>query len=338
MEARQMDHTGILASSQYKIKASEAIVREANEEGFYLAADDTAMHAVHAIQLSMLLEIDRVCREENIEYYLLFGTLLGAVRHGGFIPWDDDIDIGVMRKDYDRLLECLGHALDPSRYHVQYASINPKVPTPYAKLRAKETEFREQGRSYKSIHSGVFLDIFPLDDVPDSNILRNHQRTMYFLTHFPRRVKLDGYRTRFTLLQGIYERRAKQADSTLWKKNLNAMTRFKQDSSELVIAYPAARSDYDSAFIKRSDLGPATDIDFCGFQVMAPKANVKVLEDSFGDYMAIPPKEMRRGHFLSRVWINHEFWADVLAAYVPMMEESSKQVQAAIDRNEFKEF
>ncbi len=303
-------------------------------EGFYLPADDVAMQLIHALQLHMLLEIDRICREEGIEYYLLFGTLLGAKRHGGFIPWDDDIDIGILRQDFDRLLDLLAKRLDTDRFELQYGAWMPQLPIPYAKLRAKHSRFEEVGRSYEGISSGVFIDLFPLDNVPDDDWGRRRQRIDFFRTHFPRRVKHDGYKSRHLPLQAYYGLRAKQASAKLWKKNLQTMQKYGDESSKLLIAYPSARSDYRSSFMSRADMSPAVDLDFCGYPVMGPSAVEDVLVKLFGDYMQLPKPASRHGHRLARVEIDLVYWQSVWAQELIAVERQHGETVQAMRKQE----
>ena len=101
-------------------------------EGFVLRPGSREIQQVHALQLHLLSEVDRLCRAHGIHYYLLFGTLLGAVRHAGFIPWDDDVDIGVKRDDYDRLLDLLELELDPAIFYSNCLRYGITIPLPSA--------------------------------------------------------------------------------------------------------------------------------------------------------------------------------------------------------------
>ena len=113
--------------------------------------------------LDILIEVDRICKKHNIKYWLSSGTLLGAVKHGGFIPWDDDLDIELLREDYIRLLKILQNEL-PEQFALQTEKTAPRHLSYYAKVRDKKSAFFDtlpQGRIQK--YQGAFIDIFPLE-------------------------------------------------------------------------------------------------------------------------------------------------------------------------------
>lgn len=114
------------------------------------------------IMLDIMLDIDRFCRENGIRYSLAYGTMLGAVRHGGFIPWDDDLDIFMLRDDFEKFVE----SYPAHRYHVLYNTRNDKefLATGYAKVHDPKTAIVGEKTHTKY---GVFVDIFPLDPVPE---------------------------------------------------------------------------------------------------------------------------------------------------------------------------
>ena len=114
-------------------------------------------------QLEILLEVDRICKKNNIKYFLSSGTLLGAVRHKGYIPWDDDIDVVMMRKDYDKLLEI---AKDEFKHPIffQTAYSDRGYLRSHAQIRNSETTAMLANETYKvPFNQGIFLDIFPID-------------------------------------------------------------------------------------------------------------------------------------------------------------------------------
>ncbi len=117
------------------------------------------------VQLEMLREFDRVCRKNQITYSMEGGTLLGAVRHKGYIPWDDDADIAMLREDYDRFKQVCNQ-LNPDICFFQDHSTDPEYRWGYGKLRRTGTTFVRVGQEHIKCKNGVFVDIFPLDDIP----------------------------------------------------------------------------------------------------------------------------------------------------------------------------
>ena len=114
-------------------------------------------------QLDMLIDFDRVCRKHDINYVIFTGTLLGAVRHKGFIPWDDDADIGIkIKKVYSEL--------NPEICYFQNHETDPEYRWEYGKLRRSNTIFIREGQERIKCKTGIFVDIFPMDDVPKSVI------------------------------------------------------------------------------------------------------------------------------------------------------------------------
>lgn len=116
-------------------------------------------------ELDMLIEFDRICRKNNITYVLFGGSLLGAVRHQGYIPWDDDADIGMLREDYNRFKEHMTE-LDPAICFFQDHDTDPEYRWGYGKLRRTGTKYVRIGQEHLKCKTGIFVDIFPMDDIP----------------------------------------------------------------------------------------------------------------------------------------------------------------------------
>lgn len=129
---------------------------------------DDLKEVQHAV-LGIMKDIDKVCTENHIKYWLYAGTLIGAVRHNGFIPWDDDLDVAMLREDYERFLKvapkCLGN-----RYFIQTWESDPGFALPLAKVRKNDTIYLESGSQYSNCHHGLFVDIFVYDNLPDGSL------------------------------------------------------------------------------------------------------------------------------------------------------------------------
>ena len=121
--------------------------------------NDDVLKRIQAAELYLLVAFDKVCRDNGLTYFLDSGTALGAVRHGGFIPWDDDIDVGMPRKDYERFMQ-IGQNLLPSNIFLQNRDTEANYLRYAAKLRLEGTVFPETNElPYQ--HNGIFIDIFP---------------------------------------------------------------------------------------------------------------------------------------------------------------------------------
>lgn len=134
----------------------------ANELKARFNPEGSLLRRQQLIMLDMVSELDRICRKYNIQYFLYWGTLLGAIRHDGFIPWDDDLDVGVMRKDYKRLMKVLPREL-PSHIALQCNDTDRNYFYFFAKLRNRNSFVDEENYDRVFKERGIFIDIFPVD-------------------------------------------------------------------------------------------------------------------------------------------------------------------------------
>lgn len=124
---------------------------------------DKKRKKIWMIELDLLLEFDRVCKKYNLKYFLIDGSLLGAIRHNGFIPWDDDIDIGMLRDDYNKLL-----SINPAEFSMPYFFQTPATDKgsgfSFAKIRNSNTTGMSKAFQYEKFNQGICIDIFPFDN------------------------------------------------------------------------------------------------------------------------------------------------------------------------------
>ena len=132
--------------------------------------DATTLRQLQMIQLEMLIEVDRICRKCNIQYNIIAGTLLGAVRHGGYIPWDDDADVALLRSEYEKFRKACKTELDKSRFVFQDHRNTRGYRWGYGKLRRKNTLFLREHQEHLPYMQGIFIDIFPCDGMPENKL------------------------------------------------------------------------------------------------------------------------------------------------------------------------
>jgi len=156
-----------------QIKLDPSFFEEEVRDGYTVSAETKKLWA---IQLDLLYEFDRVCKLHGLRYFLDSGTCLGAVRHKGYIPWDDDIDVIMLREDYNKLLE-IGPSAFKSPYFFQNAMTDADIPLGYSKLRRDGTcQIKKAVIKEKlQCHNGIWIDIFVLDALPEDEQLR-HER------------------------------------------------------------------------------------------------------------------------------------------------------------------
>lgn len=140
------------------------------------------LRRLQSTQLELLVEFDRICRKYEIRYILDSGTLLGAVRYKGFIPWDDDLDVGMLRSDYERFCKVCEQEMDKTRFFWQTHETDPGYRWGYGKLLRKNTTFVRQNQEHLTMRQHIFMDVFPYDGVPDNTILRTlHEWSCFIL-------------------------------------------------------------------------------------------------------------------------------------------------------------
>lgn len=136
---------------------------------------DFDIKRLQAVELEIVKEIARICEAEKIQWFLVGGSVLGAVRHGGFIPWDDDVDVGMLRFDYERFIRACAKRL-PDKYFLQTLNTDEGYHLGYAKIRVNGTLYIQENVASRRMHHGVFADVYPIDEVPDSARARRRQK------------------------------------------------------------------------------------------------------------------------------------------------------------------
>lgn len=262
-----------------------------------------SMRDVQKGTLEILKMIDKICDELNLKYCLAYGTLIGAVRHNGFIPWDDDVDIMMPRKDYDLFVQ---YFIEQKEKLKPYEIINPQVneKCPYTISRISDSRYWLDVNNEEDYGIGLFVDVYPLDGVGDS---------------FEESSKLKNFSSKYASLCFLSTRQMVKRENT--KTTIKYIIKFPAFIVAKVLGKKffmkklysiAAKCDYDNSkyigcIIWASDDGvrgifpkdwfkELIDIEFEGYMFKAPKDYDKILKHGYGDYMKLPPKRDRIAH------------------------------------------
>lgn len=252
---------------------------------------------LHRKQLDILQEVQKICQENDLKYFAIAGTLLGAVRHQGFIPWDDDIDIGMLRHDYRKFLECAQQQLD-SKYFLQTWETDEHFGLPMAKIRINDTRIVEGASANVECHQGIFLDIFPFDEKPDNRLRRGlHAVSSYVL----KRALLarSGYavgdqkqislRVAFSLLITLLRVVPKRHLIRLFEAQ---MTQFNGSQSKECVtvagSYGYRRESFQSPWSQDLLEYEFHELKICGF-----RNAYAYLTNLYGDYLKLPAENER---------------------------------------------
>ncbi|MBR0442212.1 MAG: LicD family protein [Firmicutes bacterium] len=262
--------------------------------------DPETLRRLQMTELELLKEADRICRKNGIRYNIIAGTLLGAVRHGGFIPWDDDADIAMLRDDYERFRVACKKDLDTDRFYFQDHVTTEGYRWGYGKLRRKDTLFLREHQEHMPYEQGVFIDVFPLDPVPDRWAGRAAVNFYCFLIRKMLWSKVGRVADPSALKRRIY----RILDSVPEEKILSAYDRLigasaRWDSRWVrILMFPTPNREY--GYLKRW-YETSEDISFEGTVFPGIRDREEYLSFKYGDYMTLPPEGRRKTHPVSDI-------------------------------------
>lgn len=242
--------------------------------------------------LEVMKYIDKLCHDNGIVYYIMGGTALGAVRHGGFIPWDDDLDIFMTPSEYEKFKKVF-EAEDSSLFVLQEWRITPDY-LEYAKVRMNGTTFIEEAfKDRKDLHQGIYVDIMILHKVPESKFIQ----------------KLVYYESKFVTLYALSQRNWKPK-STSQKLVLNSLKlmpcklmakcfyrriyKYDDMKTNFKYCYWITPAKFRSGLFDSSFFSDPVDIPFEDTVLQGPKKIKEYLEYRYGDYMKLPSKEAQQ--------------------------------------------
>ncbi len=262
--------------------------------------DDYTLRKIQMVQLEMLIEVDRICKKCGIKYNIIAGTLLGAVRHGGYIPWDDDADVALLRPEYERFREAVKTELDTTRFYFQDSRRTKGYRWGYGKLRRKETLFVRENQEHMPYNQGIFIDIFPLDGVPDNKILRSIKNFECYCVRKILWSKVGQVADKSYLKRVWFKCLAKIPEEVIWNYYFKMVAKAGKKKTKMVriLMFPTPNNEY--GYYKKWYENSADTV-FEGYTFKGIKDYDEYLKFKFGNYMELPPVENRKVHPVSKI-------------------------------------
>ncbi len=247
------------------------------------------------IEIEMLIEFDRICKKYNLKYVLAGGSCIGAIRHNGFIPWDDDIDIHMYRKDYKKFIEIQKKELD-NKYYFQSFETDEDFASPFGKIRRKNSIYAEWISNIDKNKQGIWIDIFPCDNISNNEIIMKYYFIKVFILKMMYSNKLGNQSFSDSKIKNFILKLIKWASffistNKCKKKLYKNMTKFNNQKTNKIICYGGRyllREILPNNYIENRILHKFEEYEF-----YITKNYDNYLSFVYGNYMELPPKEKR---------------------------------------------
>ena len=261
-----------------------------------MTLDIETLRSLQLLELKCLQELKRICEKNHIPYFLIGGTLIGAVRHKGFIPWDDDIDIGMLRSDYDRFCKICAEQINKELFTFQIPELEPlSADYEIARIRLNNTHMVQKHRRKLTLHDGFFIEIIPYDDLPPTK----HKAEFYY-KYFKFMKRIVGIRMGYRYEIGNFPKKflvycfanlSRVVPLSLLKKQMiNYHKKYMNTNSDYVFLLGGAYN-WNKEKHLRATVSEYTELEFEGEMFTVPKNYDLFLSELYGDYMTPPPPE-----------------------------------------------
>lgn len=270
--------------------------------------EEGVLKRLQAVELEILKDFIEICRKHGLTYFATGGTAIGALRHHGFIPWDDDVDVCMLRKDYDRFLEVAPQEMG-DKYIFMTTDTEKNYPLMFGKMVKRGTRFVEDAYQQANYPLGIYIDIFPYDQTPEDEALRRkwQKKTwkiarMHVLALIPNPRLPDGMPGWMRLLaeagcralHGLFRLFGVTPDKTA-KMYLDWARNCPEQDSDLYIDYSYLTGE--NLMIRTKESFPTIEVPFEDTTVSLVRNYDAFLRPEYGDYMQPPPEGQRHDHF-----------------------------------------
>jgi len=258
---------------------------------------DEKLKKLQRTQMMILKDVAEICKKNNLRYYMIGGTLLGAVRHKGFIPWDDDMDIVMFRKEYNKLFEIIKTNYS-EKYFVQRFESDSNYTRYIMKIRLNGTKHVEAGVSDVEMHQGIYIDIFPVDYLKNAGIITHIRggmvRVLFAYKNIRHRhnhytgIKRIIAEPMYLLTKIIPEKFVNRLFEIVYECDNNKNCKF--------VTNFASRYKWKKQMFPIEYYNKGIPLTFEDTTFIAPKKYKRILKRLYGNYMALPPEEKRIAH------------------------------------------
>lgn len=270
-----------------------------NRKGYQITPEE--LRIIQLTQLELIQEVRRICKKCNIHYNMVGGTMLGAIRHHGYIPWDDDADIGFLRKEYEKFREACRTELNTEKYYFQDCRDTKGYRWGYGKLRRKDTEFVRLNQEFMPYGQGIAIDLMPFDNVPNADFARKVHTLVCFLYRKTFWSAVGRKTEKNIVKKALYEflyliPEERLAES--FQRWINHCMKLGRTEQVRILTFPTPKGiyGYDRRWYTDLRLYQFEDTRFPGARDYDGYLKVK-----YKNYMDMPPVEKRKVHPISKL-------------------------------------